>query len=295
MKYTVNGFNQEIAIELGLDSNDLLILRWFVDFSGTQKMIKEIIAGQPYYWIKYEGVLESLPILKIKPDTLFRKLKKMVEVGVLNHYTTNKKGKYSLFGFGPNYDALISKSAHLVQLKSKESKEIHSDENPSKKSENTRIKIQTSTDENPSEYSEKNPDHIINLLKNSSDKFNQTDCQSGYKETAEEFYKNWIIDHLQKIYNELILDASAIFEPFPLKWISNIITQISTTTDYFYINKQSITAKEVLEELRDLIKPNAQDTADLINLAFETVNNGQDLINKFKYTVATLYNMVRGT
>ena len=63
MKYTIEGFNQAKAVELGLCVADLIILRWFVDFAGTEKMVKRIIDGKEYYWIKYEGLLEDLPML----------------------------------------------------------------------------------------------------------------------------------------------------------------------------------------------------------------------------------------
>ena len=65
MKYTIEGFNQAKAVELGLCVADLIILRWFVDFAGTDKMLKRSIEGKEYYWIKYEGMLEDLPILSI--------------------------------------------------------------------------------------------------------------------------------------------------------------------------------------------------------------------------------------
>ena len=42
MKYTIHGFSQQKAIELGLDDRDLMILRWFVDYKDTGKMVKKI-------------------------------------------------------------------------------------------------------------------------------------------------------------------------------------------------------------------------------------------------------------
>ena len=32
MEYSIHGFSQEKALELGLDDRDLLILRWFINF-----------------------------------------------------------------------------------------------------------------------------------------------------------------------------------------------------------------------------------------------------------------------
>lgn len=108
MKYTIEGFNQAKAVELGLCVADLIILRWFVDFSGTEKMVKRIIDGREYYWIKYEGLLEDLPILSITKDTLYRRLKGLVEKEVLEHITLKEAGTYSFYKLGKNYLALVT-------------------------------------------------------------------------------------------------------------------------------------------------------------------------------------------
>ena len=108
MKYTIEGFNQAKAVELGLCVADLIILRWFVDFAGTDKMLKRNIEGTEYYWIKYEGLLEDLPILSITKDTLYRRLKGLVEKDVLEHITVKEAGTYSFYKLGKNYLALIT-------------------------------------------------------------------------------------------------------------------------------------------------------------------------------------------
>lgn len=110
MKYTVEGFNQAKSVELGLCVADLIILRWFVDFAGTDKMVKRIINDKEYYWIKYEGLLEDLPILSITKDTLYRRLKGLVEKEVLEHITIKEAGTYSFYRLGRNYLALITDS-----------------------------------------------------------------------------------------------------------------------------------------------------------------------------------------
>ena len=97
MKYTIEGFNQAKAVELGLCVADLIILRWFVDFADTEKMVKRIIDGKEYYWIKYEGLLEDLPILSITKDTLYRRLKGLVEKEILEHITLKEAGTYSFY------------------------------------------------------------------------------------------------------------------------------------------------------------------------------------------------------
>ena len=107
MKYTIEGFNQKEAIELGnLDVIDLVILRWMVDFEP--KMAKKEINGEIYFWVNYQSLLEALPILNIQKLALYRRLEKMCNIGVLKHKNVKDKGNYSYYSFGDNYINLIS-------------------------------------------------------------------------------------------------------------------------------------------------------------------------------------------
>ena len=108
MKYTVHGFSQPKAVELDLDMNDLAILRYFVDFKDSGKMYSEIIDGKTYYWLKYEGVIEQLPTLKLKKDAIYRRIKKMCSLGILEHKTIKRKGVYSFYTLGPRYIEMVS-------------------------------------------------------------------------------------------------------------------------------------------------------------------------------------------
>ena len=108
MKYNILGFYQPRAIELGLESNDLLVLRWFVDYAGTNKMRTMIIDNKIYYWINYSSVLEELPILIITKKTLARKhFGTLVKANVLEHKHITEGGSFSCYCYGINYDTLI--------------------------------------------------------------------------------------------------------------------------------------------------------------------------------------------
>lgn len=108
MKYTVHGFSQREAVKLKLDNDDLLLLRWMVDFSGTGKMKHYIIKNKIYYWINYQTVCDDLPILATKKDTLYRRMKKLCNSKVLKHETLKENGTYSLYGFGIAFESLVS-------------------------------------------------------------------------------------------------------------------------------------------------------------------------------------------
>ena len=107
MKYNLYGYSQQKAIELGLDDRDLMILRWFVDYKDTGKMAKKIINDDVYYWIKYEGIVEAFPIAGWKKDTVYRRLKKLVNAKVLKHETIKQCGVWSYYTIGENYIELL--------------------------------------------------------------------------------------------------------------------------------------------------------------------------------------------
>ena len=80
MKYTIHGFSQSVAIQLGMDNDDLLILRWIVDSINVDKMDVVCENNEIYYLINYDSLLKDIPILQIKKDTLYRRLKKMARL-----------------------------------------------------------------------------------------------------------------------------------------------------------------------------------------------------------------------
>lgn len=108
MKYEVLGFYQQRAVELGLCSDDLLVLRWFVDFAGTKKMQSMIIDNQIYYWVNYSTVLKELPILKISKQTLYKKhFNNLCNANVLIHKQIKEGGNFSYYCYGINYETLV--------------------------------------------------------------------------------------------------------------------------------------------------------------------------------------------
>ena len=108
MKYNVHGFYQPRAVELGLSNHDLLVLRWFVDYSGTGKMRQVIIENEIYYWVNYNTVLEELPVLKISKQTLYKKhFMNLVNTDVLKHKNIKEGGNFSCFRLGSNYKDIV--------------------------------------------------------------------------------------------------------------------------------------------------------------------------------------------
>lgn len=113
MKYTIMGFSQNAVVELinagyKIDIADLAILRWLVDFSHAEKMVKVVDGGKTYYWVNYQSVLDDLPVLNIGRRMLAVRLQKMADAGILCSSLKKNGGTFTLYGFGPKYETLIS-------------------------------------------------------------------------------------------------------------------------------------------------------------------------------------------
>lgn len=113
MKLSIMDYHQVVACALQLDMNDLLLLRWFVDFRNTDRMEQVIFENgdekEVFYWIKYEKVIEDLPILKIKnKDVLRRRFKKLCDAEVLTFkLVKNKNGTFTYYNTGSKYKSLV--------------------------------------------------------------------------------------------------------------------------------------------------------------------------------------------
>ena len=108
MKYTIEGLQQKILIDYGLDGIDAIILRYVIDFWHSNRMIKIMHKGEEYLWIKYQAVIEALPCIKIKNKiALSRRFKKYVDCGLMKHFHYKTGGSYSCYRFTEKYDPLI--------------------------------------------------------------------------------------------------------------------------------------------------------------------------------------------
>lgn len=104
------GFLQKGACELGLSMGDLAILRWFTDFKNSGKMITKTLKGDKYYWVSYEAITDEFPILNVKKDAIYRRLRRLCDAEILKKTTVYNSGTYSYFALGKNYSKLINLS-----------------------------------------------------------------------------------------------------------------------------------------------------------------------------------------
>lgn len=84
MKRTIFDYNQQTAVSYGLDINDLLLLKWFVDAKATGDLKQLIVDDHPYYLIQEEQVLSDLPIIAFNHSvSIGEQLTKLCNCGVL--------------------------------------------------------------------------------------------------------------------------------------------------------------------------------------------------------------------
>lgn len=72
MRLTILGFSQELAIEYGLDINDLILLKYILEANSTPSMLHYHPEddSSSYVWLSRSKILEDLPILDISESRL---------------------------------------------------------------------------------------------------------------------------------------------------------------------------------------------------------------------------------
>lgn len=123
MRFTIEGFSQKRAIDLGLTAEDLVILRWFVDFYPSPEMVKLEHKGKTYALVNYSGFISQMPIVGCNKRTIARKFQHLVESNVLEHIILKKGGTFSLYKFGRNYKSLVSDQSTEVETEETEETE----------------------------------------------------------------------------------------------------------------------------------------------------------------------------
>lgn len=117
MRYSILGFSQEKVIEITkavdgkqyrLDVTDLLILQEMADFMNRKKIIKHIINDEEYFSIRYDAILEDLPILNIEKRALRVRVEKICLLGILERQVIkDNTGSWAVFRLTEKYEELI--------------------------------------------------------------------------------------------------------------------------------------------------------------------------------------------
>ncbi len=190
MKYNILGFSQESSMELELNTDDLLLLRWFIDFKETGAMKKKFLEKENRccYLVSYKKIIEDLPILvrdcKVKEhreegftanaeerllNTQKQKLKRMFQGNLGNllirHVERDSKGTFLyVYIHEDNYTKLLFGSG--VSIKGAKEDDMPSSEDEKCTTPSTDLIV--GDDEKCTDGLVKIDQTKINLLKNSS-------------------------------------------------------------------------------------------------------------------------------
>lgn len=206
MRYNVLGFDQEKASKLGLNLDELMLLRHFHDFASSGKMEKVIYNNDVYYWIKYDKFVTDLPILGMKKtrimeifnnnlcekpsdweerfnnmkDSSKKRAKSFKFIGLLKNYTKkDSTGTYSYFAFTEKFykllpnitedDSEMKKASALPQTEAEELENKSSDST----NKNSNNSIPQNNNSNNKSNREFKPNYSLNpkIHKNLSTKF----------------------------------------------------------------------------------------------------------------------------
>ncbi len=100
MQYNIN-INQKAIIDSGLqiDYKDAAILDVCMKYGHSSSCIKMEFCGKIYYWFDHNKIAKELPLLSLKKDSVYRRMKKMCEVGLVIQHPENEKMGKSFYSF----------------------------------------------------------------------------------------------------------------------------------------------------------------------------------------------------
>ena len=130
MKYTLF-INQKAAIRLGLSLQEAILL----DILSTAATWAEPIlfeTEEEYYWMARQKIINELPILNIKPDTIYRKLRLLQQKKLIEYRKKGKKDCIRLTELGKAYSDLRKKSDKSPSRSGKKSRN-NTEKNPTDK------------------------------------------------------------------------------------------------------------------------------------------------------------------
>jgi len=101
LKYTIH-INQKQALELGIKNINQAVI--FDLLTGCAAWANPIIINKEvYYWVARQKIAEQLPILGLKPDTIYRHLKSLVNSGMIDFKKQGMKDCIKITELGKSY------------------------------------------------------------------------------------------------------------------------------------------------------------------------------------------------
>lgn len=101
MRYSLY-INQPVAIELGMENTIEAILFDYLIIAPTWAE-PIIVDNQVYYWVARQKICDEHPLLDLKPDTVYRYLKKLNDKGLIHYIKQGKKDCICITKIGKKY------------------------------------------------------------------------------------------------------------------------------------------------------------------------------------------------
>jgi hypothetical protein len=136
MKYTLN-VNQPKALELGVTNlNQAIIFDMLTTASSWAKTIT--INHSTYFWVSRNAIIDELPLLRLKEDTVYRHLKSLDKLGLIEYTKSGAKDCVKISQKGQKYfEKELKNSSELFPKLLGKNPESHSDSFPTDKYTNT--------------------------------------------------------------------------------------------------------------------------------------------------------------
>lgn len=91
MKYSLS-VNQKSIIDSGFDIDlfDGILIDFMKSFLLSDDIQKKMLGNKVFGWFKYSHIVNELPLLKLKKDSVYRRIKKMIDIGLLEAHPDNQ-------------------------------------------------------------------------------------------------------------------------------------------------------------------------------------------------------------
>lgn len=132
MRWTLN-VNQKQSLSLGIKNiNQSIILGLICECHSWAEAV--LIDGQVFYWTSRQSFAKELPLLDLKPDTIYRHLKSLEELGLIEYKKDGKKDCVRLTKLGKSYyvgnESEFSENSEMNPTKLGNESENNSEMNP---------------------------------------------------------------------------------------------------------------------------------------------------------------------
>ena len=116
MQFNIN-INQRSIVESGLDIDivDAAILTTLMIFGNSSACLKTEFKGVVYHWFDHGKIASELPLLKLKKDSVYRRMKKMCAMGMLSQHPDSERLGKSLYSIESKSVGLFSDSSDLTK------------------------------------------------------------------------------------------------------------------------------------------------------------------------------------